>query len=243
MNTNALAEIMLKTGSGIERPFYFRRESHPDNQIVAEIFKDGVYDLVRFKQTAELLKYAATQTENGRRPFIVDAGAHIGAAAVWFASRFLDGDVIAIEPEPANFTLLEKNCAGMNIRPLNAAIGARDGHQMLSDPGLGDWGYRVGEDGDVPVTVLSMKTLVDTHMERDHFPLICKVDIEGSEREMFSDATDWLDSFALLIIELHDWMLPGENTSRNALKALTAREFDVVVNGENIFCFNTRLLY
>jgi hypothetical protein len=46
----------------------------------------------------------------------------------------------------------------------------------------------------------------------------------------------------LLIIELHDWMLPFAGSSRGFLRAIASLDFDVVHRGENIFCFNRRLL-
>src|SRR5688572_6336531 len=46
---------------------------------------------------------------DGDPKFIVDAGANIGIASIYFATKFPNARVIAIEPEPENFTLLEKN--------------------------------------------------------------------------------------------------------------------------------------
>ena len=38
-------------------------------------------------------------------------------------------------------------------------------------------------------------------------------DIEGFEKDLFSQNTEWVQLFPLLIIELHDWMLPREANS------------------------------
>lgn len=35
--------------------------------------------------------------------FIVDAGANIGLAAVYFTNRFKDATIVSIEPEQSNF--------------------------------------------------------------------------------------------------------------------------------------------
>jgi hypothetical protein len=59
---------------------------------------------------------------------------------------------------------------------------------------------------------------------------------------LFSGDYGWMELFPLLIIELHDWLLPGQGTSHNFLKALTEFEFDVITRGENCFCFNNRIL-
>jgi Methyltransferase FkbM domain len=76
----------------------------------------------------------------------------------------------------------------------------------------------------------------------EYSPLILKVDIEGGEKELFSGECNWLEQIPVVIIELHDWMLPGEANSRNFLKAISSFDFDFVYLNENAFCFNNRLL-
>ena len=71
---------------------------------------------------------------------------------------------------------------------------------------------------------------------------VCKIDIEGGEADFFSNNDAWVDRFPLIVIELHDWLLPGTGSSRNFLRAIAGRNFDVVFRGENLFCFNNDLL-
>ena len=71
---------------------------------------------------------------------------------------------------------------------------------------------------------------------------MCKIDIEGGEADLFSNNDAWVDRFPLIVIELHDWLLPGTGSSRNFLRAIAGRNFDVVFRGENLFCFNNDLL-
>src|SRR5436309_1970425 len=52
--------------------------------------------------------------KSGKTPVIVDAGANIGAASLWFARRFPDCAVVSVEPEPGNFSVLRKNAAFVN---------------------------------------------------------------------------------------------------------------------------------
>ena len=46
-----------------------------------------------------------------------------------------------------------------------------------------------------------------------------------------------LDRFPALVIELHDWLFPFQGRSRNFLRALADRDFEVLIRGENLFCF------
>jgi hypothetical protein len=75
-----------------------------------------------------------------------------------------------------------------------------------------------------------------------HAPLIAKFDIETGERELFAEDHAWLTRFPRVIIELHDWALPGQRISRNFLRAITSYDFDFMYAGENILCFNNALL-
>jgi len=86
----------------------------------------------------------------------------------------------------------------------------------------------------------SMRSLLS--IEPDAAPFIAKIDIEGGEAELFSSNCTWMGEFPLIIIELHDWMLAGKASSRNFLHAIAAYNFDVMLHGENLFCFNNDLL-
>jgi hypothetical protein len=41
--------------------------------------------------------------------------------------------------------------------------------------------------------------------------------------------------FPLIIVELHDWMLPGAASSWNFLRSIADRGRDVVFIGENVY--------
>lgn len=72
-------------------------------------------------------------------------------------------------------------------------------------------------------------------MMRGFEPYIAKIDIEGGEEALFSCDTEWVDRFPLLIIELHDWLLPRSGSSRNFLSCVARRDRDFVYLGENVF--------
>lgn len=48
-------------------------------------------------------------TVNKPPEVIVDAGANVGFASIYFASKYPNSKIIAIEPEESNFRLLKKN--------------------------------------------------------------------------------------------------------------------------------------
>ena len=176
---------------GVEAPLVVRLRTS-DLAVVAQIFVDGEYD-----------------ADYGIDPdLIVDAGANIGASPIYFAHRFPDALVVAVEPDPANYAVLTSNVEHWaNIVPVHAALWPEDTTVELSDPGYGTWGYQAtaSEGGSIPaITVDRLLDLVD----RETIGLF-KIDIEGAERELFSASQDWIDRVRAIVIELHDAQTPG----------------------------------
>jgi FkbM family methyltransferase len=242
-----IAHITLQIGGGNTRDFFFRPQSVGDTGVVRQIFESLDYELGHFKRTAALQAYSRSKKKSAQRPLIIDAGANIGASPLFFSLRYPSSRVVAIEPEPNNCKLLRRNCASRDVVLLEGAIGSDKSKAFLVnpgliDPGLIDWGFRVGSTGSYPVIVFTVDEILNDPANAACFPFICKIDIEGGEATLFEKNTEWLDLFPLVIIELHDWMLPGEGNSRNFLKALVSRDFDFMQRGENSFCFNNRLL-
>jgi len=146
---------------------------------------------------------------------ILDAGANIGVASVFFANKYPDAQIIAIEPEASNFQLLVKNTAQYpRITCIEAALWNSDTTVTLADPGGGNWAFRTleAERTGNPTQRQTVEAItVHTLMNRlglDRIDLM-KVDIEGAEREVFGGTPLWIDKVGLIAIELHDAILPG----------------------------------
>ena len=234
------AEIAI---AGVRRSFRFRSESAGDQGVFRQIFSEADYSLVGLAQMGVFARYYRGLLARGARPLIVDCGANIGASAVWFALSYPGCHLVAVEPERNNRELLAKNCEGLDCTLVDGGISCSDGKMFLEDPGQGDWGFRLSADqGGYEVPTHSARDLVRRFTDQGQVPLIFKSDIEGGEAALFSKDTDWVDSFPLVIVELHDWMLPGQANSRNFLRTIAALDMDFVHRGENVFCFNNRLL-
>jgi FkbM family methyltransferase len=240
---NATRSSCLVQVAGRSSHFYYRTESIGDKCVVEQIFVNCDYDISFWKpHNNALLAFMNAQTIGGRSPYIIDAGANIGASAVWFALSYHPVLIIAIEPAANNCALLKANTAELNVIVHEAAIGSEDGELFLQDPHHGDWGFRVGTTGDKKVPVMSFASLIQDIDFNTHFPMIAKIDIEGGEADLFAQHSEWLNNFALVIIELHDWMLPFAGSSRPFIQTLARYDFDILQRGENLFCFNRRLL-
>ena len=65
-------------------------------------------------------------------------------------------------------------------------------------------------------------------------PLIIKLDIEGSEREVCKVSHVLLRSAPCVIIEPHDFMLPGAGNLVPLFAAIAGKEVDTLLLGENL---------
>jgi FkbM family methyltransferase len=173
---------------------------------------------------------------------IIDAGANIGLASIYFANKFQEATIIAIEPEESNFLLLKANTAPYRrIIPIQAALWCDNGSINLVNPGnggeWGKWGFqtqKLAEKNANKVCHQVQAVTVESIM-RDHgmnFIDILKIDIEGAEKEVFTDASSWIDKVGVIIIELHEGLKTGCNRSfYNA-----TNDFQVEwLQGENFF--------
>ena len=221
------------------RMFFIRKASRSDRAVVEQVLVQKCYDMRRFRQSVLLGAYYAKLLEQKATPLIIDAGANIGASTIWFASNFPGSHVVAIEPERSNCELLRKNCRGLNYNLLEGAISSHDGEGFLHDPGGGEWSYQVRPGGPgFRVPLHSAARIVTECKASGMRPFLCKLDIEGGEAELFRDNVSWLADFAVIAIELHDWLFPGTSNSSNFRRAISDLAVDFVYRGENVFVFN-----
>lgn len=190
-------EILVSV-PGIKAPLHLRIRT-TDVSLFSEILIKSEYDW-QFSKSPKV---------------IVDAGANIGLSPVFFARKYPNATVIAIEPEPSNFELLQKNTAPYpNVLPVHAALWGDNCDLSIADPGYGNWGYQTVDDRDEAVRGTSCRvpgTTLDKLM-RDFgvdYVDILKIDIEGAEKEVFESCSTWIQKVGVIVVELHDRFKPG----------------------------------
>jgi FkbM family methyltransferase len=185
-------------------------------------------DVPTFDQVFRRREYAIGM--NPAPTVIVDAGANVGFASVFFANAYPNARIIAIEPETANFQLLKKNSAPYrNIECMHAALWSEDTTLGVIDAGTGDWGFRTQSSHPVAgaeplqaVKAISVETLMRSlSIDRIH---LFKIDVEGAEARLFADPSAWIGRVDSLIIELHDRL--DNNCSRAVFRSTTEFEDD-----------------
>jgi FkbM family methyltransferase len=215
-------------------PFQVRAGSS-DIEVIRQIFCDRQYSLERFPaQLHRIVGRYESIMSGGKMPLIIDAGANNGASALWFCLNFPRARIVAIEPDPENFRLCQKNTYGRaQILVVEGAIGSEPGHVQLDRSEKSAWAVKTLRNREGQVPVLTIDNLVDL-AGRDSELLLVKIDIEGFESDLFSTKDEWIDRVQAIFVELHDWMLPGKYTSSTLQKAMGSRRFELLVSGENL---------
>jgi FkbM family methyltransferase len=167
---------------------------------------------------------------------ILDLGANVGYASVYFSHTYPTAKVLAVEPEESNFKILQENTAPYkNVVPIQAAIWSKKEKLQIKDPNAEKWGIQVsefkGEESSVAVDAVT----VDELLEKSGFDAIdiLKIDIEGAEQNLFSgNYESWLKKTRVLVIELH-----GGICAQVFNKAVDGFGFNRMQRGEHTILF------
>ena len=170
---------------------------------------------------------------------ILDAGANIGLAAVYFSHRYPQANIVAIEPSSDNFAVLQKNIAPyQKIKAYCKGLWNKDVHLAITNLDSVQNAFMVAETKpDHPNAIPAI--CIDTIMREQHWENIdlLKIDIEGSEKEVFElNYEQWLPTCKAIVIELHDNMKRG--TSKSVFKAISRYNFSFDMQDENLIFFN-----
>lgn len=215
------AYTITRAALPITRPQTFRAWSkharHPvicrngtsDKDVFGQIFVDREYRCLDHIESAEL---------------IVDCGANCGHSAAYFLSRFPNAHLIAIEPDPGNFAVMLRNLEPYRGRytAIRAGVWSHQTGLVLESVG-GDgreWArsVRPAREGEVAdIEAVEIGGLIG-----ERSISILKVDIEGSESEVFRTCPEWLDRVDHMVIETH-----GGESEEAVRRAMDGRGFDV----------------
>jgi FkbM family methyltransferase len=211
------------------------RRNFPDSCVIDQCFTQAQYDMPVGAHGVLIEGIYNQIVSAGKQPLIIDCGANIGASVLWFIARYPSAHIVAVEPAPDNFSLLKRNTTGLDVDLVQAGIAADDGLAHLSDPGKGEYGYRTTQADDGPeVAMVSIRTLLTTKPISHYTPFLLKMDIEGAEKPLFEGDTTELNRFPLIIMEPHDWLLPGQNSSRPFFHFHAAAGREFCMKHENI---------
>jgi FkbM family methyltransferase len=160
-------------------------------QLFEEIF---VHEVYRFESESD-------------SPIIMDCGSNIGMSVLYFKTLYPKCRIIAFEPEPTNFSYLEKNIATNNLNDvqcygvgLSTTPGKADLYRALPSPSL-NWMLTKPEGAYEHQQILldQLSRYVNDIVD------LLKIDAEGAELSIIEDLlrTGKVNLVAALIIEHH----------------------------------------
>jgi len=173
---------------------------------------------------------------------ILDIGANIGTATLYFAHRFPDAKIYAFEPVPDNFALLERNVKGLaNVTALPIALGSQDGELEISlayDQNFGSFSFFSAPSLATQKIPVQIRAVVPYFAELgiDRADLI-KIDTEGAEYDI-------LTAMPVEILGAARWII-GELHGIRDFEALTylSQWFDIGMKKpvtKNLYMFNAK---
>lgn len=174
---------------------------------------------------------------------IIDCGSNIGCSTNYFLNTFDNSKIISIEPDLGNFNMLKSNVENnKNLVIINNAISNENINYIVEsslENNKDNRGKRIiGGLGQNFLKSLTINQILAEKNNQNFYPFLVKIDVEGHEKNLFLSNTEWFNKFKIVIVEIHDWMLPGQSISRGYLNVITEsmKKFnrDTIIKGENL---------
>ena len=185
-----------------------------------EIFSDGIYDI-------EL---------NLASPVIYDIGSHIGLSILFFKKKYPKSKIIAFEPNPNVFPLLEENIIqngliGVEIH--DVGLGLNEGERILYIDSSDSSAFSTssfhpnawnGKQKTLPIKVQVRK--LSTYLDKKCDLL--KMDVEGAEFEILEELVESrkIEFIQNLVFEYHPI---NKNRLKKIIKILVENHFELEI--------------
>lgn len=222
--TQELEEIHI---SQLEHPILLRK-STSDRAMFDQVIANNDYKHLHFTEKPQI---------------IIDGGCNIGLFSILMKHNFPESKIIAIEPDPSNFQMCQKNLQYYdNIELLNMGIWWRSARLSIvtSDNTVGNFahcGFRVQEDMNGAIDAISISDILQRY-DLNYIDVL-KLDIETSEKYIFeNDYEEWLPKVKMLVIEFHDNYLPGCAKAFFTALNKVVKNYSYSITGENTVIVN-----
>lgn len=185
--------------------------------LLTEIFSEEIYSVKLDSKT----------------PTIIDAGANIGLATIYFKEKYPDSKILAFEPNPNTIPILEENIETNrlnNVQIFNVALGKKKCKRTFYIDSSGNCAFSTssfqknawnGKQRTLPIEVNVEK--LSEYISEDVG--LVKIDIEGAEAEVLEDlkVNDKLKYVHNILIEYH----PNKRISLNKLISNYLVDFNI----------------
>jgi FkbM family methyltransferase len=237
-----LARFQVLYDRSLQRRLELEIRNDIDLGTLGQVFISEHYRLDKLSRCSELLAFRDAVLAAGKKPLIIDGGGNVGFASRYFAENHPGCTVLCIEPDPGNAEQARRNNDLKQVIVLEAAIGSEASRGRIMNASAENNAFRIDRSDEGSIEILSINDLLARFGSPEYVPFIAKIDIEGFESELFSRNTEWIERFPLLVVELHDWMLPRSASTGPFLRAIAAQDRDFLYYDENVFSISNTLL-
>lgn len=191
-------------------------------RIYQDVFKGSEY---KFKSTI-------------KSPFIIDCGAHIGLSVLYFKKLYPKSKILAFEPNPDSFKLLNLNLKQneiSDVQTINSAVSNKEGLIQLyvssETKSPWTWGDAIvknpwqSPETTKKINVQSEKLSISINQKVD----LIKLDVEGSETDVMKDIEKKLPFVNNLVIEFHGNNVNKLNNLEKIIKILEKNSFNYTI--------------
>ncbi|OJJ16604.1 hypothetical protein BKI52_32335 [marine bacterium AO1-C] len=180
---------------------------------------------------------------------VIDGGGYNGFSSIYFAQKFPQAQVYAIEPSPSNFQLLEKHLE-MNqinsVHPICKGLWSTPGKLSLTNEGIKEQEWEISTQWTTEhktnthiVDTITIPELMELH-QIENIDLL-KLNIEGGEKALFEDqeiTKQFLPKVNFMIIQVHEDIIHKET-----LAQLIARHnYHIIFEGRYLLAINQKLI-
>ncbi len=205
---------------------------------IYEIFSEENYNLRKFEIWNSISKVLNSYHKENVKPLIIDCGSNIGSSSEYFKRCYRNGQIVMIETDINNFKFSKKNISIDDRFSINNAISSEEKSLKFSNLSEDNRAYKITVDGNIDIKSTTVENILNI-AGNGFKPFLIKIDIEGFEKDLFLKNYQWIEFFDVIMIELHDWMLPNKNNSYNFINAINEicnenLRFDFLISGENL---------
>ena len=160
-------------------------------------------------------------------PLIIDGGSNIGMSVLYFKHLYPDARIIAFEPDPRIFAILQENVSRNhlgNVTLVNAGLGGKPGDVTFVPDGMS--GGHIGEAAHgVRVRIECLSSYITQPVD------FMKLNIEGQELEVLRELemNQLIRNVKELVLEYHGWS-GAEQRLGNILNLLDCNGYRYLVH-------------
>ena len=222
----------------INKNFFFQSARNKyDILTIFEIFAQESYQLNKLLHWETINKKFLHINSTDKKPLLVDCGSNIGSSCEYFSRLFKNIFSILIEPNKNSADFSSKNISNKNYDIINSPISFEKKIVKFDDSSRDNRASRIDLHNGKKIETKTIDEILSSYSE--FIPFIIKIDIEGYEEDLFYKNYEWINKFDIIIIEIHDWMIPYKSISFNFFAAISEtmkKNFkrDIIISGENL---------